>query len=59
MAHAHRLGGQGFQPSRWSQVMVRLWGMATPDGRGSQAGGTRSPAQPRARLWDDHQHVPD
>ena len=46
MARAHRLGGRGVQPNRWSQFTMRLWGIAAPNGAGSQAGGKGSPAQP-------------
>ena len=46
MARAHRLGGRGVQPSWWSQLSVRAEGMAAPDGAGTQAGVTGSPAQP-------------
>ena len=45
MTRAHRLGGRGVQHSRWSHLMVRLWGMAARDGAGPQAGGMGSLAE--------------
>ena len=46
MARAHRLGGRGVQPSRWSHLTVCLREMAAPIGAGSQVGGTGSRTQP-------------
>ena len=45
MARAHTLGGRGVHPNRWSQLTLRLWGMAAPNGAGSQAWWTGSLAQ--------------
>ena len=45
MAWAHRMGGRGVQPSRWSQLTVHVKGMIDLDSVGSQAGGTGSPTQ--------------
>ena len=45
MARDQRLGGRGVQPSWLLQLTVRLWGMAAPNGAGSNAGETWSPAQ--------------
>ena len=45
MARAHRLGGQGVRP-RWLELMLRLKGMAAPNGAGPWARGKGSPAQP-------------
>ena len=44
MARANRLGGRRVQPRRWSQLMVRLWGITAPNGVGSEPRGTGSPA---------------
>ena len=46
MARAHKPGGQRFRPSRWSKLRVCPLGHATPNGAGSQSGGTESPAPP-------------
>ena len=46
MARAHRLGGRGVQPNRWSHLTVRRKVMVGPHGAGSQARGMGSPAQP-------------
>ena len=34
------------QPSQWSQLTVRLWGLAASDGADSQTGGTGNAARP-------------
>ena len=48
MARAQRLGGRGVQPPKKNggRSLVYLWGIAAPNGVGSQAWGTGSPAQP-------------
>ena len=46
IARAHRQGGRGVQPSRWSQLTMRVLGMAPRDGARSQARWTWSLAQP-------------
>ena len=52
MAQSYGLGGggRGVQPNRWSQLVVRLWGMATPQWRGptSWGDGHSSPTDGRS-----------
>ena len=43
MEQAQRLGGRGVQLSGWSQLTMRLWGVAASNCAGSHAGGTGSP----------------
>ena len=58
MAQAHRLGGREVQPSRWWQLMVRLRGMAIPDGAGSQGQPVAASGMKHPRLHvTQHKHA--
>ena len=58
MARAHRRRGQEVQPSQWSQLTVRLWGIAAANGAGSQAGATGRLAQlVVAHNWRSRRHL--